>query len=416
MLMKHFLCDDAGGKHTMCGMEYSFYKKHLNLLSYVPVLFLSLFKSISLLCLRMDIKRKNNSTTRISLYWKCQLIGWSLVSIYWAYTVYTRDNYGIIYTLLNYILDISIGIFLTHMYRQFALKAKWSSLPIKQLLIRLVPTILLLAVLYVVINNLKWHAYWTLIAGEDKKLLESIMYWDPILLTGLRLMSIWILAYHLYHYYQKEVITAKENVKLSLITKQAQLDNLSAQLNPHFLFNSLNSIKSLVIENPNVARRAIDLLSDLLRSSLYEKDKDLISVKEEVSLVKDYIELEKMRFEERLQLEITVDETLNNFKIPTLSIQLLVENAIKHGIDTKINGGIVHLTIEKNSTTIKIIVKNPGTLTDTKEASGLGLKNLKERLAIQYNGKATFSLTTLDKETVGAIITLPLPIKHDENI
>ena len=359
-------------------------------------------------------RKPYKSNITISLYWKCQIIGWSLVSVYWAYTVYNRDNYSIFYTLLNYVLDISIGIILTHMYRRFALKAKWSSLPIKQLLTRLVPTILLLAVLFVLINNLKWYAYWTLIAGEDENLLKSIIYWDPILLTGLRLMSIWILAYHLYHYYQKEVVTANENAKLSLIAKQAQLDNLSAQLNPHFLFNSLNSIKSLVIENPNVARRAIDLLSDLLRSSLYEKDKDLIPIKNELALVYDYIELEKMRFEERLQLKMSIDKTLNNFKIPTLSIQLLVENAIKHGIDTKINGGLVHLTIEKNRNTIKIIVKNPGKLTDTKGPSGLGLKNLKERLAIQYNGKATFSLTTLDKETVGAILTLP--IKHDENI
>ena len=170
----------------------------------------------------------------------------------------------------------------------------------------------------------------------------------------------------------------------------------------------------MVIENPNVARRAIDLLSDLLRSSLYEKDKDLISIKEELSLVKDYIELEKMRFEERLQLDITIDKTLNNFKIPTLSIQLLVENAIKHGIDTKIDGGIVHLRIAKKSNTIKITVQNPGTLNNTKKIAGLGLKNLQERLAIQYKGNATFTLSSADKETVTAIITLP--INNDENI
>ncbi|WCO03172.1 sensor histidine kinase [Psychroserpens ponticola] len=362
----------------------------------------------------MDINKKtNNSNTKISLYWKCQLIGWSIVSVYWAYTVYTRDNYGIFYTLLNYVLDISIGIFLTHMYRQFALKAKWSSLPIKKLLIRLVPTIILLAILYVIINNLKWYVYWTFIAGEDENIWESIIYWDPILLTGLRLMSIWILAYHLYHYYQKEVVTAKENAQLSLIAKQAQLDNLSAQLNPHFLFNSLNSIKSLVIENPKVARRAIDLLSDLLRSSLYEKDKGLISIKNELALVYDYIELEKMRFEERLQLEITIDKTLNRFKIPTLSIQLLVENAIKHGIDLIVKGGIINLVIKKQQGFIEIIVTNPGKI-NNKKTIGLGLKNLQERLAIQYKNNADFSLTELNKNEVEAKIKIPFTV--NENI
>lgn len=356
----------------------------------------------------------SSSNNNHSLYWKCQLIGWSIVSIYWAYTVFTRDNYGIFYTLLNYVLDISIGIFLTHIYRRFARKSNWSSLPIKQLLIRLVPTILLLAVLYVFINNLKWYAYWTFIAGEDKNLLESIIYWDPILLTGLRLMSIWVLAYHLYHYYQKEVITAKENAQLSLITKQVQLDNLSAQLNPHFLFNSLNSIKSLVIENPNVARRAIDLLSDLLRSSLYEKDKDLIPIKNELSLVYDYIELEKMRFEERLQLKTNIDDDVINCKIPTLSIQLLIENAIKHGIDLKVRGGVVILKIKKKVNNIHITVENPGVINQNKSV-GLGLENLKKRLEIQYKGKANFSLTDYGKDYVCAEIIIPMHI-DDEKI
>ncbi|SIQ62627.1 sensor histidine kinase [Maribacter ulvicola] len=361
----------------------------------------------------MNLKKTNTSNTTISLYWKCQLIGWSIVSIYWAYTVYTRDNYSIFYTFLNYVLDISIGIFLTHMYRLFALKAKWSSLPMRQLLIRLVPTILLLAVLYVLINNLKWYAYWTLIAGENKNLLESIIYWDPILLTGLRLMSIWLLAYHLYHYYQKEVVTAKENAQLSIIAKQAQLDNLSAQLNPHFLFNSLNSIKSLVIENPNVARRAIDLLSDLLRSSLYEKDKDLIPIKEELSLVKDYIELEKMRFEERLQLKTNIDDDLINYKIPTLSIQLLIENAIKHGIDLKIGGGIIFLKIKKKDNNIHITVENPGVINQHKNV-GLGLKNLKKRLEIQYKKNASFCLTAKDNDCVVAEIIIPMHIEDEK--
>ena len=350
----------------------------------------------------------------LSLYWKCQLSGWGLVSVYWAYTVYTRDDYGVFYTLLNYVLDASIGIFLTHMYRRFAIRSNWSNLPIKKLLLKVVPVVLFLAFLYMELNNLKWHGFMLFFFDKEFVLLTSLLYWDPILITGLRLMSIWVLAYHLYHYYQKEVVTAKENAQLSIIAKQAQLDNLSAQLNPHFLFNSLNSIKSLVIENPSVARRAIDLLSDLLRSSLYEKDKDLISIKEELSLVKDYIELEKMRFEERLQLEIIIDKTLNSFKIPTLSIQLLVENAIKHGVDTKIDGGIVHLIIEKKNNSIKITVQNPGTLNNTKQSSGLGLKNLQERLAIQYKGNATFSLTAVDKESVAAMITLP--INNDENI
>ncbi len=227
-------------------------------------------------------------------------------------------------------------------------------------------------------------------------------------------MSIWILAYHLYHYYQNKIETTQQNAELLVIAKQAQLDNLSAQLNPHFLFNSLNSIKSLVIENPSVARRAIDLLSDLLRSSLYEKNKGLISIKDELALVKDYIELEKMRFEERLTINITVDKTLEKLKIPTLSIQLLVENAIKHGIDKIIEGGLITVNITTKENQLYIEVKNPGKLAVNKSSKGVGLRNLKERLAIQYKNNTSFNLIKLDQNTVKA--TIILPITGDENI
>lgn len=347
------------------------------------------------------------NTSQITLYWTCQLLGWGTVALYWAYTVYTRDNYGVFYTVLNYALDVTIGIALTHGYRDVAFKNHWRELPIKKLLVRVIPSVLILSILYVLICNLKWYGYWTLVVGESKDLKAALLYWDPILLTGLRLFSIWILAYHLYHYYIKELATAKENAQLSLIAKQIELDNLSAQLNPHFLFNALNSIKSLVIENPNTARRAIDLLSDLLRSSLYEKDKDLIPIKEELALVNDYVEIEKLRFEERLELKISVKEELENFKIPTLSIQLLVENAIKHGIDKRIDGGLVQVIIFKKEELVYIQVKNPGILVLNTSQKRVGLKNLTKRLEIQYKKEASFHLVQSDTNTVEATITLP---------
>lgn len=362
----------------------------------------------------MNISLKSLKDNSTSLYWACQLIGWGTVSMYWAYKVYTRDDYGLFYTLCNYVSDAGIGIFLTHMYRSIALRGNWNTFSIQRLLTRVIPAVLLLAVLYALLNNIKWYFFYTKIVDDSVTLFKAIMFWDPIIITGFRLMSAWILAYHLYHYYQKEVATAKKNAQLSVLIKQTQLDNLSAQLNPHFLFNSLNSIKSLVIENPNIARRAIDLLSDLLRSSLYEKDNDLIAIKDELALVKDYIELEKLRFEERLEIDITLNKVLEDFKIPTLSIQLLVENAIKHGIDKVIEGGLVSIKITKNKNQVYIKVQNPGTLTLNEPLKGLGLRNLKERLKIQYKSNASFNLKTLDKNKVEA--TLILPFETDENI
>lgn len=348
------------------------------------------------------------NSTSISLYWKCQLIGWGTVSIYWAYVVYSRDNYGYFFTFLNYVLDIAIGIGLTHGYRSVALKFKWNTLSLRQLFVRIVPSIILLAILYMELVDLKWYYYWSIFGNKEVDLWESLKYWDPVLLTGLRLMAIWILAYHLYHYYQREIETARQNAELSIIAKQAQLDNLSEQLNPHFLFNSLNSIKSLVIENPKIARRAIDLLSDILRSSLYEKDAKFISIKDELGLVKDYVELEKIRFEERLNMVIHMDEALGGVMILPLSIQLLIENAIKHGIDKRKNGGNIVLSIAEKDGKLEILVQNPGQIVDRGAQTGIGIKNLTKRLLLQYNGDASFTLKNEPDDQVRATLIIPI--------
>jgi two-component system LytT family sensor kinase len=344
----------------------------------------------------------------ISLYWKCQLLGWGTVSIYWAYVVFTRDDYGYFLTFLNYALDVLIGIVLTHAYRYFALKSKWNSLSLRQLFGKIIPSIIILAALYMLIANLKWHYFWFFIGGKEIDLLNSLSYWDPVFITGLRLMSIWILAYHLYHYYQNKIETAQQNAALLVIAKQAELDNLSMQLNPHFLFNSLNSIKSLIIENPKTARRAIDLLSDILRTSLYGKDARFISIKEELALVKDYVELEKVRFEERLSMSISMDDGMEEYLIPPLSLQLLVENAIKHGIDKRIQGGNIILTIVRKGGHIEIIVQNPGHIVVHGAETGIGIKNLTKRLLLQYNDEASFRLTNETKDQVRATLTIPI--------
>lgn len=229
----------------------------------------------------------------------------------------------------------------------------------------------------------------------------------PTFITGIRLMSIWVLAYYAYHFAQREINAVRESTRLSIIAKDAAFNNLTAQLNPHFFFNSLNSIKALVIENPAEARRAIDLLSDLMRTSLYGRGAGLIAVNEELEMIKDYLELEKMRFEKRLQTNIETDEHVLNKMILPFSIQVLVENAIKHGIAEKKEGGTICIKIRENNGSLHIAVQNPGKLVTT-STKGLGLKNLRERLQLQFDNKASFDLKQTEKETVLATLITPL--------
>ncbi len=343
---------------------------------------------------------------KISLYWKCQILGWGLVSLYWLYITLNRDDYSVFLAVCNYLLDVVICISLTHLYRKVAIRHNWKSLSLGKLLLKAIPSVLALAFGFMLFVNLKWYFFWEIITGQNFGFYNTLFIWDPVFITGLRLMSIWVLAYHLYNYHNREVNTLKLNAELSTMAKQAQLDNLLAQLNPHFLFNSLNSIKSLIVENPSSARRAIDLLSDLLRFSLNRKDSELITVEEELLLVNDYLELEKIRYENRLSFAFDISESSKVQKVPKFSIQLLVENAIKHGIDKFRKGGEIDITVLDDDNFITINVENPGTITEN-VSKGIGLENLKKRLLIQFNGDANFSIQQKSINLVATTIQIP---------
>lgn len=345
----------------------------------------------------------------ISTYWKIQLIGWITTSLYWGFSAFFNGDFIWEIGIADLILDVSIGIALTHIYRNFALKNGWNKLNLKMLVPKIVLSVLVLSLLYMFLIVGKLYLVRLFIVNSvPVSFLEFFKSAQlQIFITGTRLMSIWVLAYHLYHYSRLEIETVKENARLSIIIKEAQLNNLSAQLNPHFFFNSLNNIKFLVLENPHLARRAIDLLSELLRNSLNSNIGRLVSLNDEINLVKDYLELEKIRFEERLQIKIETSLDLSKYLILPLSIQSLVENAIKHGIEKRKSGGFINLKVEMENNFIKISVQNSGKLSIQIKDSGIGLNNLRERLLLQYNGNASFEIKEQENETVLATILLP---------
>lgn len=344
-----------------------------------------------------------------SLYWKCQLIGWSVASLYWGLMGYIGTNFSIILAVIHFFCDLLIYILPTHLFRNFSVKYHWHTLRPKPLLVRIIPTVVLLGFSFMALTIGKNYLIRLWLEHGFSESLQDYFRnsWLTTFVTGIRLMSIWVLAYYLYHYAQREINATKESARLAIIAKDAQLNQLTAQLNPHFFFNSLNNIKALVLEEPHKARRAIDLLSDLLRTSLYRRETILISVQEEMTLIKDYLELEKMRFEKRLQTDIEIEEQLLGTLILPLCIQTLVENAIKHGIAQRKAGGTIYIKIEQKKAVMCASVQNPGRLrTDT--STGLGIKNLKERLQLQFNGKASFELKEQDNEIVLATIIMPL--------
>jgi len=331
-----------------------------------------------------------------------------MAALYWGYLGYTGTGFSLPIAILHFFTDILICISITHFFRIISKKYCWHELKFQKLLIRIVPAVLLLAFVYMLISIAKLYVVHINFRPDFTQSFSSFYRENsvPIFMGGTRLMSIWLLAYYLYHYAQREIKIIQENARLNLIAKEAQLNNLWAQLNPHFLFNSLNSIKSLVVENPESSRRAIDLLSDLLRKSLYERDPTLISIEDELAMVSDYLELEKIRFEERLQFTIDVPRQLLSFSIIPFSIQTLVENAVKHGINKQSDGGTISIKVRDERSFVSMTVENPGMLNTDSASHGLGLKNLQERLCLQFHDKASFSIEQKNK-MVSATIMIP---------
>ena len=215
---------------------------------------------------------------------------------------------------------------------------------------------------------------------------------------------LWTLIYTIYYSTVQLKNNLIEKVNLESTLKDSQLNVLKGQINPHFMFNSLNNIRGLILENPEKSRDMITRLSEMLRYSLTKNDIDTIPLEEEIEMVENFIEISKIQFEDRLQFvpEIAI-ETLK-VKIPPMVIQLLVENAIKHGIATIKDGGVIILktTIENNKLTI--VVSNTGKLVITENTTQVGLKNIEERLHLLYGNEATFELKQIDDKVVATII------------
>lgn len=174
--------------------------------------------------------------------------------------------------------------------------------------------------------------------------------------------------------------------------RDSQLNTLKGQINPHFMFNSLNNIRGLILEDAPRARDMITRLSEMLRYSLTKNGVNTIPLKEELQTVDNYIEVSKIQFEDRLRFVIDVNPETVNTGIPPMVIQMLVENAVKHGIGKIKEGGEVRLRVDTIDNDLVIIVQNSGKLLITDGSTRLGLENIKQRLSLLYGNKAYFTL------------------------
>lgn len=211
-----------------------------------------------------------------------------------------------------------------------------------------------------------------------------------------------------YFIFKERYLMIENETKLANLRElkaKAELKSLQSQINPHFLYNSLNSIASLAPVDAQKTQKMAHSLSDLFKYSINRKDKKTSTVHDEVEMVKTYLDIEKIRFGERLQFSVTVDKDLENHEIPLFLIQPLVENAVKHGISRNEGIGKIDLQIAKEQNEIKISVSDNGPDFPEGLLSGHGLQTVFDLLRLTYGDKATLNWTNTPQKMI--IITIP---------
>ena len=277
---------------------------------------------------------------------------------------------------------------------------EWLKLPTTEL----VPKLLLgIIVLSITVYLLRIGVSYALdLYGSDMFSLINIL---GNVMANTFVLIIWASIYFTFHYYEKST----QSLKYEVAMNEMKLNQLKAQINPHFIFNALNSIRALVDEEPTKSKTAINHLSNILRSSLVLDRKKLTSLKEELATTKDYLALESIRFEERLQTEFNIDPNTKNVPVPPMMLQTLVENGIKHGIAKLKGGGRVCVDSRIELGEMILEIRNTGHYHNNKiKGTGQGLRNSRQRLELIYGETANLEIVNEDENTVLATVKIPL--------
>ena len=339
------------------------------------------------------------------LFWKLHLSWWAISMVYATFPTYKLPEGSPISLAGFYLFHYSTMVGLTYLYRSIYNKINPFEQNRSYLIFAPLIGVLTIGGVFFLINShdfIYHYKYW-----EDKPFTLEMRFaylidciWDTLP---------WFLGYHLFRY---AIISTEKEVKLETSLHESELDRLRKQLNPHFLFNALNGIKALVLTEPKKSREAIDQLSDLLRLSLKTNLNENISLGEEIKILENYLSIEKIRFDERLIIEIEIPIALKNHKVLPFCLQILAENAVKHGISKLKKGGFIKVLAEKISANLILKVINTGSLinnwgySEDKTSTDMGLENLKRRLKINFGENAEFNI----KEKNGLVTaTIILP-------
>jgi two-component system, LytTR family, sensor kinase len=333
-------------------------------------------------------------------YWNYQLAGWlgySAVGI----TINLLGGAPLGPLLAGHVVLVSSGIGLTHLLRHEIHRRRSPNTPMSHLWPLLASSsvaisIVLAALVIGVSRAVDVHSTWDFMSG-------FALWWGMLLATG-----VWVILYVRFSEQRRQELRESH---LQLVIREARLLALETQINPHFLFNALNSIRALVEIDPGRAQDMLTRLSNVLRNSLRRDDGHTVTLASELENVSDYLALEMVRFADKLQSSITVDEAASQCHVPRMVLQTLVENAVKHGIGQTKGRGDLLIRASANSHNLLIAVENTGRLSPSGRDGvlQLGLQNIQERLKLLYGNRASLRLEE-NGDRVIATVAIPVVV------
>ncbi len=327
---------------------------------------------------------------KLPSFWTIQLIGWVVyfVTIYITFlTIAQPENFLNLLFLKGF--RALTGFFLTSLI----LRPVYQRFGIRLSILRLILLVLICAVIF----GIAWttiEAVYFYLTGTAFNTTNYLARSPRIALDYAMTLAAWSAFYLGIKNWRSWQIERENALKSAALAQKAQLEMLRYQLNPHFLFNALNSIRASVNEDGNRARQMITQLSEFLRHSLTGVEDKEISLREELEAARNYLAIEKIRFEENLEIEYEVEEKAEEFLVPCFLLNPLIENAVKHGLQASPNPLKIKISAKLEGESLRLEVANTGSLNNLQNSNGtkIGLKNVRERLEKLYGEKGGFEL------------------------
>ena len=341
-------------------------------------------------------------------YWWCQIGGWAFLALVLVLAAFTSFEQRITNQLVYITLIVAVsGLIVTHIFREVIRQWGWIQLPIEKALPKFLMGIFLTCIAGSLVRMLLGDLF---SVGSSLKNSSFTGRMVPMMVEYGLMIIPWTLIYYVYHYIDKYSKQQLDTLKLEALVKELELKTIKAHINPHFIFNALNSIRALIDENPVRARAAVTELSNILRSSMQAEKLETVTFEKELNIVKDYLALEHIRFEDRLQVEYEIDEDTLDQPIPPMMLQTLVENAIKHGISRQVDGGKVKIISDFKDNYHELVILNTGRLNGNRNKDGFGLASTQNRLQILFGQKANFDIREVNGNTVEARVLIPVDL------